>query len=64
MARTMQKIAEIVSGVAEGCVQSGAALIGSGETAEHPGLMPEKEYGQRGLQLVRSTKKIFLQEKN
>ena len=34
-----EKIAEIVSGVAEGCVQSGAALIG-GETAEHPGMMP------------------------
>ena len=38
-----EKIAEIVSGVAEGCVQSGAALIG-GETAEHPGLMPEEDY--------------------
>ena len=37
-----EKIAEIVSGVAEGCVQSGAALIG-GETAEHPGMMPVEE---------------------
>ena len=35
-----EKIAEIVKGVAEGCVRSGCALIG-GETAEHPGVMPE-----------------------
>ena len=40
-----EKIAEIVSGVAEGCVQSGAALIG-GETAEHPGMMPVEDYAQ------------------
>ncbi|MBR5262433.1 MAG: phosphoribosylformylglycinamidine cyclo-ligase, partial [Clostridia bacterium] len=38
-----EKIADIVGGVAEGCVQSGCALIG-GETAEHPGLMPEDDY--------------------
>ncbi len=43
-----EKIAAIVSGVAEGCVQSGAALIG-GETAEHPGLMPEDEYDLAGF---------------
>jgi phosphoribosylformylglycinamidine cyclo-ligase len=43
-----EKIATIVSGVAEGCVQSGAALIG-GETAEHPGLMPEDEYDIGGF---------------
>ncbi|MBE5778279.1 MAG: phosphoribosylformylglycinamidine cyclo-ligase [Clostridiales bacterium] len=42
-----EKIAQIVSGVAEGCVQSGAALIG-GETAEHPGLMPEDDYDLAG----------------
>lgn len=43
-----EKIATIVSGVAEGCVQSGSALIG-GETAEHPGLMPEDEYDLAGF---------------
>jgi phosphoribosylformylglycinamidine cyclo-ligase len=43
-----EKIATIVSGVAEGCVQSDAALIG-GETAEHPGLMQEDEYDIAGF---------------
>ncbi|MCM1256995.1 MAG: phosphoribosylformylglycinamidine cyclo-ligase [Roseburia sp.] len=43
-----EKIAAIVKGVAEGCKQSGAALIG-GETAEHPGLMPEDEYDLAGF---------------
>ena len=43
-----EKIAAIVSGVAEGCKQSDAALIG-GETAEHPGLMPEDEYDLVGF---------------
>lgn len=42
------KIATIVKGVAEGCKQCGAALIG-GETAEHPGLMPEDEYDLAGF---------------
>ena len=43
-----EKIAAIVSGVAEGCRQAGAALVG-GETAEHPGLMPEDEYDLAGF---------------
>ena len=43
-----EKIAEIVKGVAEGCRQAGAALV-VGETAEHPGLMPEDEYDLAGF---------------
>ena len=43
-----EKIASIVKGVAEGCLQSEAALIG-GETAEHPGLMPEDDYDLAGV---------------
>ena len=43
-----EKIADIVKGVAEGCLQYDAALIG-GETAEHPGLMPEEEYDLAGF---------------
>ena len=43
-----EKIADIVGGVAEGCVQSGAELIG-GETAEHPGMMPSEDYDLAGF---------------
>ena len=43
-----EKVAEIVSGVAEGCVQSGCALVG-GETAEHPGMMPDDDYDLAGF---------------
>ena len=43
-----EKIASIVSGVAEGCLQSECALVG-GETAEHPGLMPEDDYDIAGF---------------
>ena len=43
-----ERIAEIVAGVAEGCVQSDCALVG-GETAEHPGMMPELDYDLAGF---------------
>ena len=54
-----EKIAEIVSGVAEGCVRSGAALIG-GETAEHPGLMPAEDYDLAGFAVGVVDKKKIL----
>ena len=54
-----EKIAEIVSGVAEGCVQSGAALIG-GETAEHPGMMPVEDYDLAGFAVGIVDKKKIL----
>lgn len=54
-----EKIAEIVKGVAEGCVRSGCALIG-GETAEHPGMMPVGEYDIAGFSVgVVDEKKII-----
>ena len=57
-----EKIAEIVSGVAEGCVQSGAALIG-GETAEHPGMMPVDDYDLAGFAVGIVDKKKILDNK-
>ncbi len=54
-----EKIASIVGGVAEGCVQSGAALIG-GETAEHPGLMPAEDYDLAGFAVGIVDKKKIL----
>ena len=54
-----EKIAAIVGGVAEGCVQSGAALIG-GETAEHPGLMPLEDYDLAGFAVGVVDKKRIL----
>ena len=54
-----EKIAQIVAGVAEGCVQSGCALIG-GETAQHPGMMPEEDYDLAGFTVgVVDKKKII-----
>ena len=57
-----EKIAAIVSGVAEGCVQSGAALIG-GETAEHPGLMPPQDYDLAGFAVGIVDKKKIIDNK-
>ena len=57
-----EKIASIVSGVAEGCVQSGAALIG-GETAEHPGLMPLEDYDLAGFAVGIVDKKKVIDNK-
>ena len=58
-----EKIATIVSGVAEGCKQSGCALIG-GETAEHPGLMPEDEYDLAGFTVGVVDKKDIITGEN
>ena len=57
-----EKIADIVSGVAEGCVQSGAALIG-GETAEMPGFYPIDEYDLAGFAVCIVDKKNILNPK-
>ena len=54
-----EKIAQIVGGVAEGCVQAGSALIG-GETAEHPGMMPQDDYDLAGFSVgIVDKKKII-----
>ncbi len=58
-----EKIATIVSGVAEGCIQSDAALIG-GETAEHPGLMPEDDYDLAGFAVGVVEKKDLITGEN
>lgn len=58
-----EKIATIVSGVAEGCKQSGAALVG-GETAEHPGLMPVDEYDLAGFAVGVVDKKDLITGEN
>lgn len=58
-----EKIADIVKGVAEGCLQSEAALIG-GETAEHPGLMPEEDYDLAGFAVGVVDKKDMITGEN
>lgn len=58
-----EKIAAIVSGVAEGCVQSQCALVG-GETAEHPGLMPEDDYDLAGFAVGVVDKKDIIDGSN
>lgn len=58
-----EKIATIVGGVAEGCKQSGCALIG-GETAEHPGLMPEDDYDIAGFAVGAVDKKDMITGEN
>lgn len=58
-----EKIASIVKGVAEGCKQSGCALIG-GETAEHPGLMAEDDYDLAGFTVGVCDKKDLITGEN
>ena len=58
-----EKIAAIVKGVAEGCKQAGAALIG-GETAEHPGLMPEEDYDLAGFAVAVADEKDLITGEN
>ena len=58
-----EKIATIVSGVANGCIQSECALVG-GETAEHPGLMPEDDYDLAGFAVGVVEKKDMITGEN
>ncbi len=58
-----EKVAELVSGVAEGCVQAGCALIG-GETAEHPGTMAEDDYDLAGFCVGLVDKKKLIDNKS
>ena len=58
-----EKIAQIVSGVAEGCMQAGAALIG-GETAEMPGFYPEDEFDLAGFAVGVVDRKDLITGKN
>ena len=58
-----EKIAEIVKGIADGCVESGCALVG-GETAEHPGMMPAHEYDLAGFTVGIVDEKNILDKKN
>jgi phosphoribosylformylglycinamidine cyclo-ligase len=58
-----EKIEKIVSGVAEGCVRAGCALVG-GETAEHPGMMPEDEYDIAGFSVGVAEKSKILDRKS
>ncbi len=58
-----EKIAQIVKGVAEGCKMAGASLIG-GETAEHPGLMPENEYDLAGFAVGVADRKDIIDGKD
>ena len=58
-----EKIAQIVKGVADGCKQAGCALVG-GETAEHPGLMPEDEYDLAGFSVGLADRKDLITGEN
>lgn len=58
-----EKIEQIVKGVADGCLQAGAALLG-GETAEHPGLMPQDEYDLAGFAVGVAEKRDVIDGKN
>ena len=58
-----EKVAQIVKGVADGCVLSGCALVG-GETAEHPGMMPEDEYDLAGFTVGVVDKKDIITGEN